>query len=236
MDGLYFYGVKLTRVYSGYADITVEWAKDWQGHVIGKWLGSSVVVGLGSSSCDGIWKPFDGTTVYRLMYHEMGHALGQNHSSDPDNAMYGTIKNAKYEYEYAESITLIDGTVQGFSMCGDGTYSFVTEKTNSNDGYKTYVIPPKTNAWDVINGKEGFYHACSDFNNEMRSTNSQCSVPHGTIFVLHNPSVFGKGSDISIKVNIIDVSPAGTVDYSFDKDDKQFSDDYLGRIKLLFRS
>jgi len=236
MDGNYFNGIKLKRVYSGYADITVQWAKDWQGDKVGKWLGNNVVVGLGQTSCDGKWKPFDGTTVYRLMYHEMGHALGQNHNSNPDNIMYKLMKNAKYEYEYDESITLIDGSVEGFYICSDGTYSFVTEKTGTSNGYKTFLIPPNTNALDVINGKAEFYLDCSSYKNEMKSTSSQCYAPSGSTFLLYNPSVFGKGSDIPIDVKIINISPAGNVNYSFDKNDRQFSDDYLGRIRLLFDS
>ena len=236
MDGKYVNGVKLERSYSEYADITINWVKDYQGEVIGRQVHDYLIVGLGSTSCDGEWKPYDGTTIYRLMYHEMGHALGQNHNSDPDNVMYKSIKNAKFEYDVKKSITLIDRNVLGFSICRDGTYSFVTEKTGTTNGYKTYLIPRGVNAWDVINGNEGFYGDCSSYENEMRSTSNQCYAPAGSIFVLYNPSVFGKGSDIPIDVKITNISSAGEVDYSFDKDDRLFSDDYLGRIKLLFRS
>ncbi|MBT7252935.1 MAG: hypothetical protein HN875_04285 [Candidatus Nitrosopelagicus sp.] len=236
MDGKYFNGNKLTRVYSGNADIIVKWAKDWQGGTIGEWLyGRTIVVSLGTSGCDGQWKPFSSTTVYNLMYHEMGHALGQWHNSNSNHVMYKTIQNLKLEYDYDESIILIDGTVQRKSICMDGTYSFVTKKTGSNNGYKTYVIPPNTNALDVINGKSPFYTTCSSYKDEMASTSSQCYVTAGSVLLLHNPSVFGKGSDIPIDIKITNISTPKKVDYSFNSDNRQFDDEYFSYVQKLFR-
>jgi len=41
-------------------------------------------IGLGSSSCDGEWRPFNYETIVRIATHELGHILGFEH----------------YEYDY----------------------------------------------------------------------------------------------------------------------------------------
>ncbi len=62
-------------------------------------LGKGVVeVALGGYGCDGTTQLFTIDTVETIMIHELGHSLGFGHSTDPNNIMYPSIKEANYAY------------------------------------------------------------------------------------------------------------------------------------------
>jgi len=240
MDGNYINGVKLKRVYSGSADFSFNWVRDYQEKAIGRQIGGHLIVGLGQTACDGEWKPFDGPTVYQIMYHEMGHALGMDHVSDPNNVMYGgPIIGKKYEYDYSETIMLPDGDVWGMFFCNSGSVSFTTERISPTDGYKVYVIPSDTNAWDAINGKAAFYLGCSAYEDKMKSFSKSCYVERGSALVLYNPTFLelgiGTGANLRIEVKMFNRNPIPEIDYSFDSDSRYFSQEYLNYVKKLFR-
>ena len=237
MDGKYLNGVKMKRSYSG-GDITINWVKDYQEDAIGRMVGSHLIVGLGSSHCGGDWRPFDSVTVYRIMYHEIGHALGQAHNNDYNNIMYGEGTGNKYEYDYDERIVLSDGYWQQIYFCNTGNISFSTaQSSDSSAGYKVYVLGNNNTPQNVINGKGEFYPDCSGYNNLKKAFSHSCSVQKGSSLVLYNPSTFGTGNDAQIDVKIVNMNPSKDMDYTF-KSDSRFhglSDNYLNRVKELFR-
>ena len=56
-------------------------------------LGKGVVeVTLGDYNCDGIFQLYDVKTVEKIMTHELGHSIGLEHTSDPNNIMYSSLK------------------------------------------------------------------------------------------------------------------------------------------------
>ena len=62
-------------------------------------LGKGVVeVAIGSYGCDGSFQLFDVDTVEYIMTHELGHSIGLNHSTNPDNVMRPTIPSLDYAY------------------------------------------------------------------------------------------------------------------------------------------
>jgi len=234
MDGQTINGVKLKRVYSSNADFTINWVRDYQEDTIGRQVDDYLIVGLGSSRC-GEWRPFDAESVLRLTWHEAGHALGQGHSNDSGNIMYPTLIGNKYEYDYDETITLSDGYQWSIPFCNSGSVFFETERLSSNNGYKVYVIPPNTNVWNVINGKSDFYASCSAYENTMNLFNQKCNVERGSMLVLYNPSVFGAGSDLQIKVKIINKNSVPNVDLTFEKSTRYLTQQQIDNIKKLFR-
>jgi tetratricopeptide (TPR) repeat protein len=62
-------------------------------------LGKGVVeVALGGYGCDGTTQLFTINTVETIMKHELGHSLGFEHSTNSNDMMYPSIKNAYYAY------------------------------------------------------------------------------------------------------------------------------------------
>jgi hypothetical protein len=62
-------------------------------------LGKGVVeVAIGSHNCDGSFQLLDVDTVEYIMTHELGHSLGLNHSTNPDNIMHGVVPHTGYAF------------------------------------------------------------------------------------------------------------------------------------------
>ena len=82
------------------ANVWVTWVvRDLGEGVLGHaHLGKGVVeVALGDYECDGSFQLYDVASVEKIMTHELGHSVGLQHSSEPNNIMYPTLK-PKYAY------------------------------------------------------------------------------------------------------------------------------------------
>jgi len=83
------------------ANVWVTWVvrnmgEDVLGHAT---LGKGVVeVAIGSYGCDGSFQLFGVDTVEYVMTHELGHSIGLNHATNPENIMYPSISNTDYAY------------------------------------------------------------------------------------------------------------------------------------------
>lgn len=77
------------------ANVWVTWVvRDIGEGVLGHaHLGKGVVeVTLGDYNCDGSFQLYDVKTVEKIMTHELGHSIGLEHVSDPDNIMFTSLK------------------------------------------------------------------------------------------------------------------------------------------------
>ena len=233
LNGKYVQSVKLKRVYSTNADFTVNWVKDYQEEAIGRQIGSHLLVGLGRDNCLGEWKPFDEYSVKVIMWQEIGHALGYDHTSDEYNVMYPRLDH-RYEYEYDETITLRDGWWRHLALCASGEVFFTTERVSSTGGYKVYVLDAGSSPADVIAGTESFYADCSGYEDNYSAFSKSCNVESGSTLVLYNPSLLGFGNDIEIKIKIRDVESRKDLSITFDNDNMFYSQEYLNYVRELF--
>ena len=90
-----------TAAVKGEANVWVTWVvRDLgEGDLGHANLGKGVVeVAIGSYACDGSFQLFDVDTVEYIMTHELGHSLGLNHSTDPENILYPSIPYLDYTY------------------------------------------------------------------------------------------------------------------------------------------
>ena len=77
------------------ANVWVTWVvRDIGQGVLGHaHMGKGVVeVTLGDYNCDGSFQLYDVKTVEKIMTHELGHSIGLEHVSDPNNIMYTSLK------------------------------------------------------------------------------------------------------------------------------------------------
>lgn len=238
MDGKTMYGgIKLKRVYQeGIDDFSVNWVKDYQEEAIGRQVGKYLIVGLGMNNCYGEWRPFTGYTIYKIMWHEVGHALGYDHVSDPTNILYEGGTGIKFDLEFAKTITLPDGYYRSIPFCNGGSYFFTTNSDDQYSGYKVYVVPPNIDPEEIISGKVPYYVSCSAYENEMTSFSQNCSVDKGSYLMIHNPTTLGFGSAINVDVKTYDRNPDNTPNFDFDESHMYFTQDVIDHVWTLFHS
>ena len=85
----------------GEANIWITWVVRNMGDgVLGHaTLGKGVIeVAIGGYGCDGSFQLLDVDTVEYVMTHELGHSIGLNHATNPDNIMYNVVPYAGYAY------------------------------------------------------------------------------------------------------------------------------------------
>ena len=234
LNGKYIQSVKLKRVYSTNADFTVNWVKNYQEEAIGRQIGGHLIVGLGTDNCLGEWRPFDEYSVKVIMWQEIGHALGYDHTSDENNVMYPKL-DTRYEYEYDETITLRDGWWKPIVFCSSGEMYYSTERVSSIGGYKIYVIPPDASPEGVITNLEEFYTDCSAYEDTYTAFSKTCNVERGSHLMLYNPSLlFGTEGDIEIKIKIKEVESRRDLSIVFGNDNMFYSQEYIDHVRELF--
>ena len=85
----------------GEASIWITWVVRNMGEgVLGHaTLGKGVIeVAIGGYGCDGSFQLLDVDTVEYVMTHELGHSIGLNHATNPDNIMYNVVPHTGYAY------------------------------------------------------------------------------------------------------------------------------------------
>ena len=238
-DNNWFNGINLHHTTSrNHADFTINWVTDYNPNHNGRQVGDHLLVGLGSSSQCGSWKPYDGLSVYRIMYHEVGHALSQDHVSDENNIMYGGGLDKQYEYDHNEIVYVADGHVNTIPFCHDGDVYVSTEKINDSAGYEMYIVPPNTDAADFVSdGKGTYYPDCSgEYGQSWQSISKSCNgLPYGSKLLLYNPRDVGTGEIAQISLKIQEKNRLPDIDYTFRANDRYFTQTELDMARELFR-
>ena len=128
------------RIYGQSADIKIHWIKEHSGEdkTLGTEFKSMITIGLGMTKCLNDWQPLDENSITKLLYHEMGHAFGYRHSSDPNNIMY-KLMEPKLAIDYDNTLTIDEGSLSSIPLCDGGTFQYSASVTNS-----------KSNGFDLL--------------------------------------------------------------------------------------
>ena len=212
------------------ADLIINWTKDYGEHRLGvTYFKANIEVGLGKTTCLGDWAPFTSTSVYNVLWHEIGHSMGYGHSLDPNNIMYNT-GDTKFSVDYDDYVTLDEGFFWYLPFCGAGNYQYSLASDNEYSGFMAYVIPPDTDASDFISNNSGMYYPSCSTEQEMISWSSKCSVPVGAKLLIHNPRQSNQDSAINIDVTVYDLRQLPNVDLSWDSEAFQYDQELLDYV------
>ena len=138
-----YHDVSVRRVYrESDADLVVAWIKNYGSHTVGEAIYKShIKVGLGRDNCYSDWQAFDASTVKKILWHEIGHSMGYNHSNDPSNIMYFQT-NTVFHTEQNISENIAAGWSITYPFCDSGIYWYSFESDNSYYGFDLYVLRP----------------------------------------------------------------------------------------------
>ena len=147
------------------ADVVIQWVRDY-GDVNGRAgetiYGKVIQIGLGDSNCLKRWEPYSGNTVTHIAEHELGHFLGFQHSSDPNNIMYPTTKIQYGEIEIDNNVSTNYGWfVPACTQNNVTSFSYGVTTSDPTYGFDVYFVPSK-DSLDSWSKGQGFQYYSLD--------------------------------------------------------------------------
>ena len=181
------FGTSFRRVYqAGHADLTVGWIKDYGSHTIGESIHRShVKVGLGTNNCLGDWMAFDAATVKTILWHELGHSMGYEHSQDPGNVMYATLPT-RFAVDHQIEKVIAGGWLYTTPLCSAGTFSYSFETTEEGMRFDIAVLPSGTDIKAFSGGRGRTYAGCG--RERVASHTDSCTAAAGAVVYIANSS------------------------------------------------
>lgn len=234
LEDTYIYEMSFERVYSpSLADIQINWIKDYEPHTLGEATFKSVVkVGLGATTCHDQWQPFDADTVKKVMWHEIGHSLGYDHSNNPNNIMYYQTAQ-RFEKDFDSTLTLDEGKGRTVPFCQGGKYSFNALSDDQSNGFLIYVLAPATSGQSFFDGQGKYYPSCSG-SDKYYSFNNTCTVRNGASLLIHNENELLQFGAIDIDVTIVDLSERPWPDMEWDESVFEYDEKWLSEVWSLY--
>ena len=216
------------------ADLYIGWIRDYGHKALGiTYSKNTIEIGLGTQTCTGDWAPFNGNTVYHVLWHEVGHSMGFLHSDDPNNIMYYNFPQQFYP-DFGKNIFLADGVYQQIPFCKGGSYAYTITTDSQYTGFDVDVLPPEQDVQEFVDEGGLHYPSCSA--DSMVSFYQECDVAGDGVnnfskLVIHNDLNSGTPGDaINIDVKIIDLSPFWSPELAWDENVFVYDQEFLDYV------
>ncbi|MFH0713965.1 MAG: M57 family metalloprotease [Candidatus Micrarchaeota archaeon] len=183
------------------AAIRLEWLKEFGSLALGHVVNTNFVqIALGDSKCIGEWQAYDYDSVKHIVTHELGHVIGFDHSTDPNNIMYSSV-DTKYIYDYKKTQVIAPRYVLFIPVCTSRDSSQYSFSVSSDRQLNVSIIPSESESQSFVNrGNFAVVSGCSASLSSQFST--QCTVPKGAGLMLINPSSSASATaTVTIKEN-----------------------------------
>jgi hypothetical protein len=215
------------------ADLYIGWIRDYGHKALGiTYSKNTIEVGLGTQTCTGDWAPFNDNTVYHVLWHEVGHSMGYDHSLDQNNIMYKNFPQQFYP-DFERTELLADGVYLQIPFCKGGSYAYTITTDSQYSGFDVNVLPPEQDPKEFVDEGGLHYPSCSA--DSMVSFSQECDVAGGvnnfSKLVIHNDRNSGApGEAINIDVKIIDLSPFWLPELAWDEKAFQYDQEFLDLV------
>lgn len=210
------------------ADLIIQWVKDFgqirNGQEI---VGKVVQVGLGDSNCGATWQPFSSSYVTQITEHEIGHFLGFQHTTNPNDLMYGGLLS---NYGYGTVVwtkNLDTGYTWFVPACTTKSvtsFAYSISLSRQDDAFDVYFVPSIDEYNKYANRQQfQYYQGNGCFGTNLISYRGVCQgvaqgsglliSTHGHILINHLVTVTAELTEQSIEqpTNIPILSePSGT--------------------------
>ena len=219
------------------ADLFIGWIRDYGHKALGiTYSKNTIEVGLGTQNCTGDWAPFNESTVYHVLWHEIGHSMGYGHSDDPNNVMYYSFPRQFYP-DTDDSDFLADGMWTAYPICGSGLYSYVVEVVEGDEytGFNVDVLPPEQDPQKFVDEGGSHYPDCSP-DGPWITMAKECNVDgdgvnnFSWLVILNDQDSGTPGEGIRINVKIADMNPSWQPDLEWDPEVFQYDDEFLDYV------
>ncbi len=210
------------------ATIYIKWVRDYGDDHLGIATDSAVIhVGLGSTNCNDEWQAFDRNTVVKVLWHEIGHALGYEHSNDAMNIMYPFVET-RLEIEHDIDDVLSSDWWWTIPFCEEGEYRYSVETDERSHGFEIAVLRPGTTGDDFSSGSGRTYSGCG--NGEWQAYSDTCDIGLGSSLYIYN----SEDEAIRLSGQIIRLDQPEWPDMQWDEDAFYYDDETLDYYRELF--
>ena len=215
------------------ADIIIKWLKDFGSPTLGHAIFKSVIeVGLGEGNCFGDWQAYNAETVHKILWHELGHAFGFNHSTKSNNIMYPTME-PQFSMDVDTTIDIDEGEYYTMPFCKTGSMNYYLTSDDQSNGFYVYVIPSATDPIKFLNGEGKYYPSCSA-EGAMVSFGETCNVVIGDKLIVYNRNDLLKFSSIRVNIQVTDLNKMPQLDFVWDSDVFEYDYVWLNEVYELF--
>lgn len=179
---------------------SINWEKElkngYDGYVVGQ---TNVSIGLGSSDCDGKWKPYSSKSIKNILIHELGHTVGLGHAVSKSNIMYPMIQDAKFA-PIEQLITILQDEsvfIKGCSFNADPIYKYNIQ-VNDSKNVDVFFVPSIDEKYKVDSGMTfDYYSEINCLGIEKSYLNGACKVADSAGMLIINS---GDQGTISLKL------------------------------------